>query len=135
MEDMGPARRWWGIFVLAALLAIGPRLGHADEPTLEEWAKTHPPAPASVSVEDFLIDGGFAVYGSAQCLGTMCLLYGANMTSSIFIKQDALPRADRRRLLDCNMFTSPCHIALRGHGKGDILDPFVVEAITWEVTQ
>jgi hypothetical protein len=75
---------------------------------------------SAMSVEDFIVDratlkGVVKVQGSPACIaGQLCYLYGDPMTSFVMFDPKDLPRDDRRHLLGCNPFSSPCKMILTG---------------------
>jgi hypothetical protein len=96
-------------------------------------------ASQPMNVKDFLLDSSslenrtVVVFGKAQCSGNSCALTQAETTSVQVapFDGDALPRSDRKRLLDCNQpFSSGCNVHVTG--RANAMSGIVASAITWD---
>ena len=112
-----------GLILPYLLLLGGPAFG-----ALWNWAM--PAAHASntepMALKDFLTDQAalkgrsVTVVGVPLCAGSLCFLYEdmSNPMQSLAFDPAHVDRDSRRRLLDCNPYTNPCHIEITGRAGG-----------------
>lgn len=90
-------------------------------------------AQSPLQVDDYLLDQSqyvgkmVTLVGSAMCLSVqMCILSkDGEINASIYFDPSALPRAQRKALLGCNIYANKCIVALTGQGgDSSITDEF-----------
>ena len=96
---------------------------------------------APMSVEDFLLDTKeldghvIAVHGVAMCMGAdLCFLYPGPMqvNQGVAFEPTGLPREDRRKLLDCNLFLKNCPLTVIGRVSADaMIAKLIARQVEW----
>lgn len=122
-----------GRFAATALFGAVPGLAFAAD------------APRQMSVEDYLLDratipaGQVAVEGGIQCVNPdyCALVSPATPTEQVILDTKALAREDRRTMLHCNIYTSPCRAVVTfthapAAGMLAAVTAVPVTAIEWE---
>ena len=95
--------------------------------------------PLAMDVEDFVLDKTkligktVAVTGSAHCLdGDICYISSsASLMTTVYFNASKLNREDRKRLISCNPYTSPCAVTVTGKVTADLMSQIKSETIVF----